>query len=609
MHDEDLERRIAAARADLGTALNPAAPDLRMVAHRPRVRWMAIGGAVAAIVIAVASFAVVTRDGDDSPDVVAGPGQGGANADLLAPGTSRPLARSPLAGRSTMAAVWTGSEMLIWGGDGLNGQLGDGAAYDPRADSWQLLPDAPLSARNAPAAVWTGHEMLLWGGTSGDGSHSDGAVYNPTSKTWRTIAAAPFESSGRPIAVWTGTEMVVLAGFNSSDAAAYDPVADQWRRLADLPGHLQAPNPVAAWTGSRVFTVVQAAGRTPLDSAPRVISLDLGDNQWIDAPRVDEGQVVLTWMGDALVAAAGRQAVILDADGRSWTPIAEAPGSTRVGDTPAVWTGTQLLLWEVDSASVVDPTRRTWEPLAADFGHRTQPAAVWADGVFLSWGGFPDQATGIMLRPDSVASAGSPAATTIPPAPTAGSASRTDTVLVSGVPTVLATYIIATENEGTLGRIDVLEWRSAWRSATSFDIPAPGVLAQQENARPLLVRDVTGDGESDFVVPLEAAATAPYEVISNHSGSWQQVPFGSADRVIVTEPDAPAADRFVTSSNLCDPTCAQGRYRRELWRYSSLQRRFTLVNSAVCEGTAPGQWRCDPADSPLATGQPIGSSQ
>lgn len=417
MDDQGIDARVASARADLRTALNPEPPDLIKFAHRSRVRRTFVAGFLGVLVVALAAFAVAARDRDTSANITAGPGSVGANADLLAPGAVRPLAPSPLSGRSTMAAVWTGSEMLVWGGDGPSGQLDDGAAYDPRTDLWRLLPPAPLSARNAPAAVWTGEEMLLWGGASGEGSHADGAAYNPTTRRWRTIAPAPFSSDGRPVAVWTGSEMVVLAGFNSSSAAAYDPDSNRWRPLPDLPGHLQAPNPVAAWTGSRVFTVVQPGG-TELDSTPRIASLDPVAGQWVDAPAVGQGQVVLAWTGDALVAAAGGEALNLNGD--QWNTIAEAPARYRVGDAAAVWTGTQLLLVDVDDVSMIDLDRGTWQPIAAGhIGSRTQPAALWADGVLLVWGGFPDQATGEMLRPVSsgAASDSSPATTARADAP------------------------------------------------------------------------------------------------------------------------------------------------------------------------------------------------
>jgi hypothetical protein len=63
--------------------------------------------------------------------------------------------------------------MIAWGGE--EDPDGVGAAYDPETDTWR-----PLSATNRPeprawhAAVWTGREMIVWGGVA----NSDGLFLN-----------------------------------------------------------------------------------------------------------------------------------------------------------------------------------------------------------------------------------------------------------------------------------------------------------------------------------------------------------------------------------------------------------------------------------------------
>jgi hypothetical protein len=83
-------------------------------------------------------------------------------------------------GRFAPSVVWTGSEMIVWGGsadfDYSRGQfLESGGRYDPRTNSWSptATTGAPL-ARYDAAAVWTGSEMLLWGGSSGSSLNSGG---------------------------------------------------------------------------------------------------------------------------------------------------------------------------------------------------------------------------------------------------------------------------------------------------------------------------------------------------------------------------------------------------------------------------------------------------
>ena len=69
-------------------------------------------------------------------------------------------------------AVWTGSEMIVWGGaDGGSGYLNDGGRYNPAANSWTAVSTtgAP-AARYSHTAVWTGSEMIVWGGYN-DGTY------------------------------------------------------------------------------------------------------------------------------------------------------------------------------------------------------------------------------------------------------------------------------------------------------------------------------------------------------------------------------------------------------------------------------------------------------
>lgn len=407
MSDERIDRVAAAARTELRSGLNVTPPDLDHLVRsnkRRRTRFGAV--VVVALVALVVPF--VLSSGDKDTHLAAGPpatppvGGGGSNADLLGPGETRKLAKSPLSGRSTMAAVWTGDEMLIWGGDSPNGQFGDGAAYDPRSDSWTVLPDAPLSARNAPAAVWTGEEMLLWGGHSTQEDYRDGAAYNPTTRQWRTIADAPVRSAGGPVGVWTDSEMVVLAGSNTRNVVAYDPASDRWRRLPDLPSAPQAPSRAVVWSGDEVITIT---GDNLLDVTdgygPReVVALRPQGGEWTTVGVLTPGEGVLGWTSAVLIAASGDRAFEVNEGGTKL--ISSAPAGIEVSDAPAVWTGTQLVQWGGSTATAIDPVAKTWQEIpSGDSSDRIQPALVWADGVILAWGGFPDFGSGVMLRPPS----------------------------------------------------------------------------------------------------------------------------------------------------------------------------------------------------------------
>ncbi len=71
--------------------------------------------------------------------------------------------------RANHTAVWTGSEMIVFGGLNYDESLGTSDRYNPATDSWSRanLKNAPI-ARINPTAVWTGTEMVVWGGYIGD---------------------------------------------------------------------------------------------------------------------------------------------------------------------------------------------------------------------------------------------------------------------------------------------------------------------------------------------------------------------------------------------------------------------------------------------------------
>lgn len=404
VHDatQDVDRYGARARRELERSLDVPAPSFAALHRRRERRHHLTGVAVVALFGILGVVAVTVQDrGDGGREVTAGPPEHAieANADLLDAGQVRALAPSPLEGRSTMASVWTGTEVLIWGGDGTNGPFDDGAGYDTRTDTWRVLPDGPLSARNAPAAVWTGTEMILWGGHGAGRDHVDGAAFDPATDTWRPIADGPMSSQGRPTAVWTGEVMIVLAGFNGRDAAAYDPATDTWRTLADAPGAPSAPDPQVVWTGRHLVARLSH----PMALRSGLYSYDPTEDRWQELPALEgagETSMILAWTGDRLLAASYRSvAASYDFTTGAWTTVAGWPSALGPPDASA-WTGEALFVWSGTGGAALEPDG-TWTgtPVEEPAAERTQPAAVWADGVFILWGGFPGRADGLMIRP------------------------------------------------------------------------------------------------------------------------------------------------------------------------------------------------------------------
>src|SRR5439155_3980850 len=103
--------------------------------------------------------------------------------------------------------VWTGSEIIVWGGiGGTSYEHNTGGRYSPADDRWVPTPidDTPVG-RGEHTATWTGSEMIVWGGNSGV-YHNDGGRYDPATDFWtrtRLDASTP-SARANHTAVWTG---------------------------------------------------------------------------------------------------------------------------------------------------------------------------------------------------------------------------------------------------------------------------------------------------------------------------------------------------------------------------------------------------------------------
>jgi N-acetylneuraminic acid mutarotase len=76
--------------------------------------------------------------------------------------------------------------MIVWGGQaGSLTQFNTGGKYDPNTNSWTgtSTTNAP-GARYLHTAVWTESEMIVWGGYNGVSDLDTGGRYNPSADSW-----------------------------------------------------------------------------------------------------------------------------------------------------------------------------------------------------------------------------------------------------------------------------------------------------------------------------------------------------------------------------------------------------------------------------------------
>lgn len=316
--------------------------------------------------------------------------------------------------RAGHAAVWTGQELLVWGGD-LNSitYLNSGARYRPELDTWELMsPVNAPAARTAHTAVWTGTEMIVWGGLTGGGWLGDGARFAPANQTWNPVARASAPSPRmNHLAVWTGSRMVIWGGSRGADTygdgALYEPVGNVWTPLT-LPN---APAPRAkagaVWAGDRLLVWGGEGAAGFLNTGGQLLFGNGLPSQWLTnsltgAPAGRSGHSVV-WTGSRLLVWGGVNLAGFLGDGAAynpatdtWTPIASGNAPTARTAHSAVWTGAEMLVYggetaggTVASGGAYDPATDQWRTLANPGSPqpRSSATAVWSGSEAIFFGG------------------------------------------------------------------------------------------------------------------------------------------------------------------------------------------------------------------------------
>ncbi len=296
-------------------------------------RWRDLG--LGALLVLLVGAAVLSRPGG-GPDADRTPpaAPGTATSDEPEPPGWRRGAPGPLRHREFAVQVWTGSELLVWGGD----PDGDsGAAYDPAADRWRMIAPAPIPARCHGASAWTGREVLVWGEacrlspspSRGQPRHHLGAAaYDPAADRWRVLPTGPVTGGQAVLSVWTGTEWILADPVGP--AAAFDPATDGWRTLPPVPR--PSASITGQWTGREVLVLgIEIAEQGPSTGASSrhwAAALDPATGAWRDLPDPPtELAATAVWDGRRLVAwdQILHSAALDPAAGGTWAPLGDLP--------------------------------------------------------------------------------------------------------------------------------------------------------------------------------------------------------------------------------------------------------------------------------------------
>jgi N-acetylneuraminic acid mutarotase len=374
-------------------------------------------------------------------------------------------------GRWGHTAVWTGSEMIVWGGSFLDHGyhfFNTGGRYDPATDTW-----TPTSTINAPiarwlhTAVWTGSQMIVWGGGDNTDFLDTGGRYNPMTDTWTPTSTtnAPTERVNHT-AIWTGSEMVVWGGYNYTQGnfntgGRYDPVIDSWAATSTTNVPEARWDHTAEWTGSEMIIWGGTNNTTYLNTGGRY---DPKTDSWAatGVPNNVLGRVGHTsiWSGSEMMVWAGTDSTFNDCNtGGRYNPIADTWTATSMVNAPsprdslaAVWTGSEMIVWggvfccpgiDFNTGGRYNAGTNTWTPTSTANAplERWDHTAVWTGSEMIVWGGYNSE-LGVFLNTGGRYCAESGPTPTATPTATA-TATATSTPTATPTPRVTPTPRIA----------------------------------------------------------------------------------------------------------------------------------------------------------------------
>jgi N-acetylneuraminic acid mutarotase len=308
------------------------------------------------------------------------------------------------AGRSRETEVWTGSEMIVWGGFAGGSTLNTGGKYNPSTDRWTSTSttNAP-SDRSGHTAVWTGSEMIVWGGGNAASSFNTGGRYNPSTNSWIATSTtnAPAARNSHT-AIWTGSEMIVWGGAGSggffiNTGGRYNPETDSWTPTSTTKAPAVRIEHTTIWTGSEMIVwgglYLNTGGRynPSMDSWTATSTTNAPDG------RLEHTAV---WTGSEMIVWGGFNANTFNTGGRynpgtdSWTSTSTTNAPSDRSRHTAVWTGSEMIVWGgydlLNTGGRYDPGTNTWTATSTNNAPvgRYYHTAIWTGSEMVVWGGF-----------------------------------------------------------------------------------------------------------------------------------------------------------------------------------------------------------------------------
>jgi len=183
--------------------------------------------------------------------------------------------------RESYTIIWTGSSLIVWGGDDFNNNyLNDGGIYNTQTNTWTYITvPAPLlasiPARIQHTAIWTGLEMIVWGGKTKNiftcpfpqtqqiiMNTNTGFRFAPNTLLFTPLTLTGPEDRRLHSAVWSGSHMIIYGGKNMTCGSSvdqtletgskYNPTLNTWTPTAN---HSKKYSQNAFWISNRMILV------------------------------------------------------------------------------------------------------------------------------------------------------------------------------------------------------------------------------------------------------------------------------------------------------------------------------------------------------------------
>lgn len=338
-------------------------------------------------------------------------------------------------GRVQHSAVWTGEDMIIFGGapdNSYSSNYNSGYKFSPETMEWTPISKVNAPARHGHMAFWTGDSMIIWGGFKIMNGRStwqnSGAIWSSKTNTWKTLKdpftpdeTDDFTNARIPqTAVWTGEQLLIWGSDDRSGNSIgliYNLKNSSWATMSQRNAPHRNWGHTAVWTGT--YMIVWGGTDRANRKTDSGALYHLEKDEWIpmtteNLPLPTESHTAI-WNGSDMIVFGGKDGGsasnitgsggVYNLEKDQWTSFQSETALGRVGHT-GLWNGAELMIFGgrtkriqtfLNNVNTFNPISQTWQ---ANQGKnspspRQLHSSVWTGSSLIIWGGHGDGGKGL----------------------------------------------------------------------------------------------------------------------------------------------------------------------------------------------------------------------